>query len=188
MENITKVKKETNSIINSVAVIIPYFNGSETIERALKSVRNQTIRPTEVIVVDDGSTTVESEFLDKLKGQFAFQTVKQNNGGQGAARNMGVHRCSSNFVCFLDQDDFFAHNHIEILLCALPEDRTMFGWIYGDLTEADFDGNTIRTRMIKDHSDHPKTRLFNMIGGDMFVPDIPQVAYRLTSTSPDCAS
>ena len=161
---------EKNTVsLDSVVVVIPYFNGSETIERALESIRIQTVKPSEVIVVDDGSTKEESERLEHIGSNFSIVIIKQINGGQGSARNTGVLNSSSNFICFLDQDDFFAHDHIEILLGAIPSDRTKFGWAYGNLSEADFEGNTIRTRMITDYAEHPKTRLHNMIRGDMFI-------------------
>ena len=161
---------EKNTVtLDSVVVVIPYFNGSQTIERALESIKIQTVRPSEVIVVDDGSTKEESEKLEQIGSNFSIMIIKQPNGGQGSARNTGVFQSTANFICFLDQDDFFTHDHIEILLGAIPKNREKFGWAYGDLAEADFNGNIIRSRMIKDHSIHPKTHITNMIGSDMFV-------------------
>lgn len=153
----------------TVACIIPYYNGSKFIERAVVSVFAQTVQPDEFIVVNDGSKDAEREFLHDLAQKYSFKVIDQVNGGQGSARNKGVASTKADFICFLDQDDFYLPNHIEWLTQALPLDDLRLGFVYADLNVADAGGNIIFSGVAKDHSRHPKTSLIDMISTDMFV-------------------
>jgi glycosyltransferase involved in cell wall biosynthesis len=153
----------------SVAVIIPFYNGSPYIERAIQSVLNQTVRPSEFIVVNDGSREDESEMLRELKSRFNFDLIEKTNGGQGAARNAGVNASCSEFICFLDQDDMFLEHHIETLLRGLPSNDKRLGFVYADLYEADGDGNIVRNRMVSELGSHPKRNITDLLRHDMFV-------------------
>lgn len=153
----------------SVCVIIPFFNGSKYIQRAIDSVLAQSAPPDEFLIVDDGSSPAEARQLHNIAGSAGVRVVTQANGGQGAARNFGVSNTSSRFICFLDQDDFFLKDHIEILLRELPENDQHLGWIYGDLMEADGEGNIIRGDIVKRYAAHPKRSVEEMVSRDMFV-------------------
>ena len=154
----------------SVVVVIPFFNGSRFIERSISSVFAQTVPPNEVIVVNDGSRTEEREALGELAKQYPFRIIDKENGGQGSARNAGVAASTSNFICFLDQDDFYLENHIEILLAGVPAEDPRFGFVYADLYEADGDGNIVRTSMVREFSEqNPKRDVLNLLRHDMYV-------------------
>ncbi|NNA91278.1 glycosyltransferase family A protein [Pseudomonas brenneri] len=153
----------------TVAVIIPFYNGADFIERALVSVGSQTIPADEVIVVNDGSKAGEQESLYKLQEKYNFVIIDKENGGQGSARNVGVASCKCDYVCFLDQDDFYLENHIEILVESIPPRDARLGFIYADLYEADGDGHIMRTSMIKEHASHPKRSIIDLLRNDMFV-------------------
>lgn len=153
----------------SVVVIIPYYNGSKYIERSAKSVLEQTVPPTEFIVVDDGSSPEEAEKLNVIAQKMGFKVLHKENGGQGSARNYGVQNSKSKFISFLDQDDFYLKTHIETLLGGIKESDPHFGWVYADLMEADEEGNIIRSDVVVHHSSHPKRFLNVLIGGDMHV-------------------
>lgn len=152
-----------------IAVVIPYFNGSRFIERALASVAAQTFPASEVIVVNDGSSEGERAALAELQHRYTFQIVDQSNGGQGAARNTGVAHSTSDYICFLDQDDFFLPHHNATLAAAIPRDDSQFGWVYADLNRADAAGNVQQEQFIRDRATHPKRDLREMLSRDMFV-------------------
>lgn len=99
-----------------VTVIIPYFNGSSHIVAALESLERQSFRNFETIVVDDGSSSTELRKLLKFRAKYKFTVLSQSNLGQSAARNLGIANSTGNYICFLDQDDFFYPNHVELLL------------------------------------------------------------------------
>ncbi|MFT9070799.1 MAG: glycosyltransferase family A protein, partial [Acetobacter orientalis] len=111
----------------TVCVIIPYYNGSKYIERSANSVLAQTIAPNEFLVVDDGSSIEESEKLKYISEKLGFKVLRKENGGQGSARNFGVENTTSDFISFLDQDDFYLKNHIEILLSGIEKNDPHFG-------------------------------------------------------------
>ncbi len=151
----------------SVAVVIPFHNGSAWIERALKSGANQTRPPKEVIVVDDGSTEAESAKLAELKAKYTFGVFVQENSGQSAARNLGVSRANSDFICFLDQDDYFLPNHIELLMNASNLEDVKFGFSYGDLLRVTESGETLSNSSLP--SPHPLMDTQSMISQNMHI-------------------
>lgn len=89
-----------------VTAIIPTYRDGDALRRALRSVANQTVRPREVIVVDDASG---DDSLDKICAECAFQPLKliklAQNMGPGAARNAGISASAEAFLAFLDADD-----------------------------------------------------------------------------------
>lgn len=95
-----------------VSVIIPTFNSSNTIERALESIVKQNYHNLEVIIVDDCSLEgdidrvkkIIYEYQYRLEINFILNTVKSN---ASATRNQGVQRSSGELISFLDSDDFF---------------------------------------------------------------------------------
>jgi glycosyltransferase involved in cell wall biosynthesis len=95
----------------SISVVIPTFNRLIYLERAIKSVLNQTISVNEIIIVDDGSDDGTSEFI-----HFNYPNLKyifQSNSGVSAARNTGIKAASSNWIAFLDSDDAWVTNKIQ---------------------------------------------------------------------------
>lgn len=155
--------------VPTVVVVIPYFNGSNFIERAVLSVLGQTVAPNEFIIVNDGSTQSEGEFLHELAFRYKFRIIDQANGGQGSARNTGVGASTADYICFLDQDDYYLATHIETLLDAKPTNDPHFGWVYGDLFEAEGDGSVVRTEFVTERCLHPKQNINDLLGSDMYV-------------------
>lgn len=153
----------------TVVVVIPYYNGSKFIERAVQSIYEQTLSADEVIVVNDGSRADEQAALYELGKKYPFRIIDKPNGGQGSARNLGVANSTSDFICFLDQDDFYLDDHIEILVEGIPSNDRRLGFVYGDCREADGEGNIVRSSMVKEHASHPKRAIVDLIRNDMFV-------------------
>jgi glycosyltransferase involved in cell wall biosynthesis len=94
-----------------ISCIVPVFNGARYIAEALESILNQTYRPLEVIVVDDGSTdhtpAVMRGYGDRIR------SIRQDNGGPAAARNRGLSEATGDFVAFLDADDLWHPEKLE---------------------------------------------------------------------------
>ncbi|WP_336763180.1 glycosyltransferase family A protein [Asaia sp. VD9] len=153
----------------TVAVIIPFYNGSRYIERAIKSVQAQTIPADEFLIIDDGSTSDEAERLATIALAYGVRVGRQENGGQGSARNHGVSLTQSDLICFLDQDDFFLKNHIELLLRHIPERDPHFGWAYGELMEGDEEGHIVATSIASRYSKHPKRSIEDLLERDMHI-------------------
>lgn len=88
------------------SVVIPVYNRAKSVGPTLESVREQTFRDFECIVVDDGSADGEElkRVVDAL-GDQRFRYVRRENGGESAARNTGIDEAQGEFVAFLDSDD-----------------------------------------------------------------------------------
>ena len=95
----------------SISVVIPTFNRFIYLERAIKSVLNQTISVNEIIIVDDGSDDGTSEFIHSNYPNLKY--IFQSNSGVSAARNTGIKAASSNWIAFLDSDDAWVTNKIQ---------------------------------------------------------------------------
>jgi glycosyltransferase involved in cell wall biosynthesis len=118
----------TDSLANetaSVSVIIPCYNSIKTLERAVKSVAEQTLRPGELILVDDGSTDSTVEFMHLLKNKYGKDWIciieLGADLGVSTARNSGWEKASNKFVAFLDSDDSWHSNKIEIQYSYMEE-------------------------------------------------------------------
>ena len=153
----------------SVSVVIAFYNGSRWIERALESLQNQTIPPNEVIVVNDGSSEDELGFLVGLQQRFNFQILNQENSGQSAARNLGVSKATSDYICLLDQDDYYLPKHNQILLETADFEDPKFGFSYGDLWRSNEAGQILSHSSINVKIKHPHTSLNTLVGKNMFI-------------------
>lgn len=90
-----------------VSVIIPIKDRCNIIERALKSVTNQTYRNIEIIIVDDGSDDNLDQKIQELKKDIIFPLIyiKQKNTGPGIARSNGLKMSNGKYIQYLDSDD-----------------------------------------------------------------------------------
>ena len=109
-ENLSLESKFHMNINNMVSTIIPAYNRSNTIIRTLDSVKKQSYRPIELIVVDDGSIDDTKKIVEQWieinsEKCFFVYCISQNNKGAPAARNMGLSAAKGRFIQFLDSDD-----------------------------------------------------------------------------------
>jgi len=95
----------------SISVIIPAFNCAQFLGAAIESILHQTLLPTEVIVVNDGSSDNTHEVVSHFSSRIIY--CEQNNQGVSAARNRGLDMATGEFVCFLDADDVAAPTRLE---------------------------------------------------------------------------
>ncbi len=111
-----------------VSVVIPVFNAGKAALRAVRSVLEQTHLPSEIIIVDDGSTDGTWEDISILEERDTVPVIKairlDNNGGAGDARNAGWNMAIGKYVAFLDADDFWHPRKLELqygLMMSNPE-------------------------------------------------------------------
>jgi glycosyltransferase involved in cell wall biosynthesis len=103
----------------SVNVIVPTFNRSHLVGRAIGSVLKQSYRPTKIIVIDDCSSDDTEEVIAAYSGTIPLTYARlERNGGGGAARNAGIAKANSDYVAFLDADDEWHHDHLLVLMKA----------------------------------------------------------------------
>jgi glycosyltransferase involved in cell wall biosynthesis len=99
-----------------VSVIVPLYNKAAYVERAVESALSQAPAPDEVLVIDDGSTDDGLARLERFAGNARLRIVRQNNAGEGAARNRGLAEMRGELAAFLDADDEWLPGHLADLL------------------------------------------------------------------------
>lgn len=96
----------------NISVIIPVFNREKKISRAINSVLDQTYKPLEIIVVDDGSIDKTANILRSYSGK--IKVIHQKNSGVSAARNNGIKNSSGEWIALLDSDDEWLPNKLQL--------------------------------------------------------------------------
>lgn len=104
----------------SVSAIITAYNHAAYIADAVASVRSQTTPPSEIVIVDDGSTDETPAIVDGLGADIRYD--RQTNLGEGSARNRGIELVRGDVVAFLDADDAWPSHRLQTLLQALADD------------------------------------------------------------------
>ena len=98
-----------------VSVVVPIYNVEKYLERCLMSLVNQTFSDIEIILVDDGSADNSYEIAKKFANKDKrIKLYRQTNKGLSGARNTGLKYVTSDYLMFLDSDDYFANNIIEL--------------------------------------------------------------------------
>lgn len=100
----------------AVSVVIPVHNGARYLGEAIESVCAQTVRPAQVIVVDDGSTDGSAAVA---RGFAQVEYVLQENAGAAVARNTGIALARHEYLAFLDADDMWMPQKLEWQIAAL---------------------------------------------------------------------
>ena len=100
--------------MKDISVVIPLYNLEKYIERAIYSVLNQKILPKEIIVVNDGSTDNGAEIVRNMQNPL-IHLINQPNQGVAVARNKGIEEAKGEFIAFLDGDDEWMENHLEVI-------------------------------------------------------------------------
>lgn len=95
-----------------ISIVIPLYNKEREISATLGSVLGQTMPPTEIIVVDDGSTDSGRAIVENM-GSPLIRLICQPNAGVSAARNRGAREASGELIAFLDADDLWHEGYLE---------------------------------------------------------------------------
>lgn len=157
-----------------VSVIIPTFNCGRYIEDAVESVLNQTCRPFEIIVVDDGSTDDTGLKLKKYNNR--VRVVTQKNQGSSKARNVGLELSRGEYVAFLDADDRWLPEKLEWQLACFRE-LVDVGLVFSDFSAIGADGGILSTSYLEG-----AFGVFREYG--ITLPDIFEDSRRIPGTGP----
>jgi glycosyltransferase involved in cell wall biosynthesis len=115
----------------SVTVIIPTHNSAPHLAEAVESVLKQTHRDFEIIVVDDGSTDDTRDVLEPYRDRISY--IHQENQGSYKARNTGILKSKNPYIAFLDADDLWFPDKLEVLVGYL-ESHPDIGLVFSDAT------------------------------------------------------
>ncbi|NVM01498.1 MAG: glycosyltransferase [Candidatus Helarchaeota archaeon] len=128
-----------------VSVIIPTYNRFSFLVEAVKSVLSQTFANFELIIVDDGSTDetrrIQEIYRERVKYLF------QEKRGVSSARNKGIINSSGEYICFLDSDDLWKKNKLEIQVNFMDNNRDFLVCYTGEI----WIRNGVRVNQMKKH-------------------------------------
>ena len=96
-----------------ISVILPVFNSEEFIGKAIESVLAQTFEDFELIIVNDGSTDSSKDIIDSFIDD-RIRIISQSNQGPGAARNNALRIAEGEYIMYLDSDDWFCPDALEV--------------------------------------------------------------------------
>ena len=103
--------------MDKVSIIVPVYNVEDCLSYCVDSLRQQTYKNIEIILVDDGSTDSSGEICDQYAQEDErIKVLHIVNGGQSRARNIGVQASSSDWIMFLDSDDYYDLKAVEYLV------------------------------------------------------------------------
>lgn len=126
-----------------ISVIIPVYNGEKFISKSLESVINQTINKLEIIVIDDGSTDSSEEIIRKYTEKYDNIIFAKNTENRGIpyTRNKGLKMAKGDYIAFLDQDDLWLSQKLEIQLNYFEKLKNKnTGLIFSDILYTDDEG------------------------------------------------
>ena len=100
-----------------ISVVIPAYNAEQFLDETLESVLSQTYENWECIIVNDGSTdSTESVAKKWCEKDSRFRLTNKENGGFSSARNWGIKESKAEYIAFLDADDLYMPNFLEVCL------------------------------------------------------------------------
>ncbi|MCI0183445.1 glycosyltransferase family 2 protein [Sulfoacidibacillus ferrooxidans] len=114
----------------TVSVIIPVHNGRTTIGQTINAIEAQSI-PTEIIVIDDGSTDQTTDLIKLFYPQ--VKCIRQEHKGPSAARNTGIQMATGDYVAFCDADDVWLPNKLQ-WQCAVLEHEPQIDMLVSQVT------------------------------------------------------
>lgn len=106
-----------------VSVIVPVYNTGKYLERCLESIVFQTLNDIEIIIVNDGSVDNSAKIIEKFLPDKRVIYIKQENKGQGAARNKGLGFAKGEYISFIDSDDYIDNDFLEKLYKAAERNQ-----------------------------------------------------------------
>jgi glycosyltransferase involved in cell wall biosynthesis len=121
------------------SVIIPSYNRGYILREAVDSVLGQSLQDFELLVIDDGSTDNTREAVDSIDDERVHYYYKEN-GGVSSARNLGMSKAKGEYVAFLDSDDIWPGDFLEVMAGAL-DSKQDYGLAYTATTVLHEDGS-----------------------------------------------
>lgn len=113
-----------------ISIIIPAYNAEKTILETIQSLQKQTFSNFEIVVINDGSTDGTVKLLNTIEDS-RLKVFSYENGGLPVARNRGIDNATGDFITFIDADDLWTPDKLELQLAALqqhPDAGVAYSW------------------------------------------------------------
>lgn len=142
-----------------ISVITPTYNRADYVTQAIDSILNQTYTNIELHVIDDGSTDNTPEVMARYDSDPRVHYYRQPNAGQGAATNRGISLARGEYIAFLDADDLWIPEKLELQVKAMQE-KSDIAILYSPCYCIDEKNQVIGARMGPLYEGHVTGRLF----------------------------
>ncbi len=143
------------------SIILPAYNAANTIHQCVESVLKQTYSNWELIAVDDGSSDSTYEILNKYSEQDSrIVAIHQNNAGPGLARNHGIAASTGDYIAFIDSDDYWEHDFLELVFSKIKENNADV--VFYDLIHETESGKFIRNTLLSAYASCSKEEILRM--------------------------
>lgn len=152
----------------SISIIVPVYNVEKYIEQCIQSIISQTHKNFELILVDDGSPDKSGTICDKYaSNDDRIVVVHKENGGVSSARNVGINRATSDWITFIDSDDFIGKDYIKNLYAGTHYKDIDF--VHGGCTNCSENGEIVGVEQrYENFSSNDKLLLLNNFRGLCF--------------------
>ena len=153
-----------------VSIIIPTYRRWDFLFEAVKSVFNQTYKDWEIIIINDGGESPEGKIIDFLNDPNVHYIEHQNNMGIASARNTGISKSSGDFIAYLDDDDIFYPNHLEVLMNEMAKNN--WDVAYTDSHKGSYVGSGKNYKLIKKEVPYSHDYNMNELWKANFIPTL----------------
>lgn len=140
-----------------VSIVIPTYNEEAEIENCLESLKKQTYKNIEIIIVDDGSTDKTKEMVEKNK---SIKLIRGAHKGPGFSRNLGAEKAKGKILIFVDADMTFDKNYVNNLVQPILRDEKIIGTTHENEIAANAETNIWgrcwgKERITEDYKENP---------------------------------
>lgn len=150
-----------------VSIILPTYNRANIIRRALDSILSQTYPSYEIIVVDDGSTDETASIVGTIEDSRIRYIPLEKNQGVAHARNVGIQEAKYHYLAFLDSDDEWKPNKLELQMRKMTSSKKKLGMVYCRMGGVRRDG---KSRFVCPSEEYVK----EILEGNLFYPLLQQ--------------
>ena len=105
-----------------VSIITTVFNAKDFLNKSIESIRNQTFRNYEHLIINDGSTDGTKEYLDTIEDS-RIKIIHLERSGRGVSLNRGLHESKGKYIAILDADDYSSNSRLELQTEILNENK-----------------------------------------------------------------
>lgn len=161
------------------SIIVPIYNVEKYLKKCIESLINQTYRPYEIILVNDGTKDNSQQIIDEYVNKYP-EIIKgyiKENGGLSDARNYGVKKATGDYIVFVDSDDYIKLDLLETLNNNIKDNEDMIG--YGLIVvDSNYNEVQVVNKAVFDTTIGEKA-LINLINGKNFFETAWTYAYNL---------
>lgn len=162
-----------------VSIIMPAYKAEKVIEKAIKSVLNQTYKNIELIIIENGPKDNSEQICKKLNNDGNIKYIYENKAGVSNARNVGISKSTGKYIAFIDSDDEYKEDFIEKMVANIKNTNSQLvtcGYItvYEKIVRQIEDYKKIeKTNQLKEYLEILKEGyLFNEVWNKLYITEI----------------